>query len=213
MNKTKSKKILYGFLALGLIFLSFPSVVHAWGHRREVTYRDLTHWTLNNPRVIYGLTSNWDILPIYAVIPTITSPDQYTGYIREKVLDDGSAELTVIILAKRCSITVFGVQADGIWEVILEDTKYYCMYKVQFILPHPGDEIPDFMNDIVFGEMGEWLSTFCIGFGSGTFTDCASTFGFTPGETGVVYLHQEGYLTPEGEEIWPYETIELYEIG
>jgi len=163
--------------------------------------------------VIYGLTTNWDILPIYAVIPTITSPDQYTGYIREKVLDDGSAELTVTVFAKRCSITVFGVQADGIWKVLLEDTKYYCMYKVQFILPHPGDEIPHFMDDIVYGEMGEWLSTFCIGFGSGTFTDLARTFGFTPGETGVVYLHQEGYVTPEGEEIWPYETIELYEIG
>ena len=213
MDKNKSKKIFYGLLALGLIFLNFPSIAHAWGDRRRVTYRPISDWTELNPRVVYGFTTNWDLLPEgYLVIPRI-SPDQYTGYIREKVLDDGSAELTVIVYVKGCSVEVYGLDDafNGIFEVLLEDTKYYCIYKIQFILPGPNQDIPIFWDIL---DAGQWLSTFSIGFGTGTFTDYAETsFGFTSGETGLVYLHQKGYTTPEGGEIWPYETIELYEIG
>ena len=67
--------------------------------------------------------------------------------------------------------------------------------------------------DILFdmtGELGEWRSTHSIGFGYGTFTDYAGTLGFASGETGSVFLHQEGYINSEGIEVWPYETINVY---
>jgi len=214
MNKSKAIKKFYLFLVIGLLFLSFASIGHAWRSRGRVTYRPLSDWTELNDRVVYGFTTNWDLLPEgYIVRPEITSPDQYTGYIREKVLDDGSAELTVKVFVKGCSVSVFGLDDafKGIWEVLLEDTKYYCIYKTQFILSGPNQEIPNFWDIL---DAGQWLSTFSIGFGTGTFTDYAETsFGFTSGETGLVYLHQKGYATPEGGEIWPHETIEVYEIG
>jgi hypothetical protein len=91
---------------------------------------------------------------------------------------------------------------------ILVDSSYSCLVIQKFILPEAGMEIPPFF-DMYFG--GLWVSTYAIGFGCGTFTEYAAKFGFTPGATGKVFLHQEAYISPEGEEIWPYEVIEVFE--
>jgi hypothetical protein len=214
MNRTKLKTKVYLTLVLGLLFLSIASVASAWGPRSGVTYRPISDWVENNPRVIYGFTTSWDLLPEgYILRPEIDDPDQYSGYIKEKVLDDGRAELTVVVFGKGCPIRLFGL-ADafsGIMEDIMVDTSYYCVCIDKFILPEPGMEIP-FFFDILFGGMGEMISSYSIGFGSGIFTDYAETFGFTSGEAGRVFLHMESYIDEEGNEIWPHETIEIYQI-
>lgn len=212
MNKTKSKKILYGLLALGLIFLSFPSVVHAWGDRRGVTYRPLSDWTLNNPRVFMGYTTNWDLLPEgYLIRPNFAVEDtgQYYGYIREKELNDGRAELTVYIVGKNSPRSLWGLQEafDGVAEDILENLKMDFFVIFKFILPEPNQMIP-FQFAI-----SEWVSLMVMGIASGTFTDHAGAFGFTPGEEGSVFLLQTMYITEEGEEVWPYEIVNVYEVG
>jgi hypothetical protein len=212
MNRTKLKTKVYLTLVIGLFFLSIASVASAWGPRSQVNYRPIDDWVLNNPRVIYGFTTNWDLLPEgYILRPMIDDPDQYSGYIKEKVLDDGRAELTVVVFGKGCPIRLFGLDDafNGIIEDIMVDTSYYCIYMEKFILPEPGMEIP-FYFDIYFGVVGEIVSGYSIGFGSGTFTDYAENFGFTSGETGNVFLHMEFYLDDEGNEIWPHETIDIF---
>ena len=216
MSRTKLNTKIYVILVLGLLFLSIASSANAWGRRRGVYYRPLSDWTENNPRVIYGLTTNWDLLPDgYILIPTIENSDQYSGYIREKVLDDGRAEVTIYVFGKGCPILVYTLQ-DAFFnpepQELLVDTRYYCIYTMQFIFPESNQEIP-FFFDILFdmtGELGEWVSTHSIGFGFGTFTDYAENFGFTSGETGKVFLHQESHIDSEGQEVWPYETINVF---
>lgn len=211
MNRTKLKTKVYITLVIGLFFLSIASVGAAWGPRRGVTYRPISDWVENNPRVIYGFTTNWDLLPEgYILRPEIDDLDQYSGYIKEKVLDDGRAEITVVVFGKGCPIRLFGLQDafNGIWEDIMVDTSYYCIYVEKFILLEPGMEIPNFW-DIYFGA-GEMVSGYSIGFGRGTFTAYAENFGFTSGEPGKVFLHQEFYFDEEGNEVWPHETIEIY---
>ena len=210
MNRLKLKTKVYITLVIGLFFLSIASVGTAWGPRSGVTYRPLSDWVENNPRIIYGFTTNWDLLPDgYILIPRIDNPDQYSGYIKEKTLDDGRAEITVFVFGKGCPISLFGL-ADafgGNPQDIMVDTSYYCIVMEKFILPEPSMEIP-FFFDILFGA-GEMVSSYSIGFGRGTFTDYAETFGFTSGELGSVFLHMESYIDEEGNELWPHETIEI----
>jgi hypothetical protein len=217
MNKTKSIKIFYGLLALGLLFLCFPSVICACGYQRSVTYRPLSDWTLNNPRVVLGYTTNWDLLPEGWIIrpnSAIEDNGQYYGYITEKKLHGGRAELTVYIFGKNSPRSVYRLQEwfdyfDGgpFPDDILENVKmdFYAIYK--FILPKRNQEIP-FIFDI-----SEWISGMIIGTAYGTFTEHAGEFGFTLGEEGRVYLFQYFYINEEGEEIWPYEIVNLYEVG
>jgi hypothetical protein len=117
----------------------------------------------------------------------------------------------VVVFGKGFPIRLFGLNDafGGVWEDIMVDTSYYCIYVEKFILPEPGMEIPNFW-DIYLGFVGEVVSGYSIGFGSGTFTDYAENFGFTSGETGRVFLHMEFYLDDEGNEVWPHETIEIY---
>lgn len=212
MNRLKLKTKVYVILAIGLFFLSFASIGTAWGTRSGVTYRPLSDWVENNPPVIYGFTTNWDLLPEgYILRSTIDDPDQYSGYIKEKVLDDGRAEVTVYVFGKGYPIRLFGLDDafSGIWEDIMVDTSYYCISTNKFILPEPGMKIPNIW-DIYDGLVGEMVSGYSIGFGCGTFTAYAETFGFTSGETGRVFLHQDFYFDEEGNEIWPHETIEIF---
>ncbi len=219
MIKSKSKKIFYGLLALGLIFLSFPSIGYAWGYQSRVTYRPLSDWTLNNPRVLLGYTTNWDLPGGWIIRPNFAVEDNghYCGYIREKVLDDGRAELTVYIVGKGSPRSVYHLQewfdyGDNypnlpLPEDILENVKMDFFVIFKFILPEPNQEIP-----FLFA-ISEWESLMVIGYASGTFTDHAGAFGFTPGEKGSVFLLQTMYITEEGEEVWPYEIVNVYEVG
>ena len=213
MNRTKLKTKVYIILIIGLFFLGIASSGAAWGRRSRATYRPISEWVDSNPMVIYGFTTNWGLLPEgYILRPAIDDTDQYTGYIKEEVLDDGRAEITVVIFGRGFPIHLFGLDDafNGMWEDIMVDTSYYCIYVEKFILLEPGMDIPNFW-DIYDGIAGESVSGYSIGFGCGTFTDYAETFGFTSGETGRVFLHMEFYFDEEGNEIWPHETIAIYE--
>ena len=210
----KSTKKTYLFLALVLIFVSFAPIisVNAWGHRAKVTYRPLTDWTKNNPRVVYGFTTNWDLLPEGYLLRFVGNPNKYCGYITEKLLEDGiSVEITVFIMVRNCEIHLWGLSDAfaGNAQDILVDTSYSCLVMQKFILPEAGMEIP-IIFDIFSGEKGEWVLSYSIGFGCGTFTEYAEKFGFIPGAAGKVFLHQMGFISSEGEEIWPYEEIKVW---
>jgi len=213
MSQLKLKTKVYVTLAIGLFFLSIASVGNAWGPQKGVSHRPLSEWTETNPRVVYGFTTNWDLLPDgYLLIPIIDNPDQYSGQIREKVLKDGRAEITVFVRVKSCPMSLYGLEDvfHGVFKDIMVDTTYQCIYVFQFIVPEPNKPIPN-MWDVLDGVAGsEWVSTKSIGFGRGTFTDYAENFGFTSGETGKVFLHQESHIDSEGQEVWPYETINVF---
>lgn len=218
MNKSKAIKKFYLFLVIGLLFLSFASIGHAWRSRGGVTYRPLSDWTLNNPRVILGYTTNWDLLPDgWIVRPNFVVEDtgHYYGYIRQKVLDDGRAELTVYIIGKNSPRVLYRLSeffdyfAGGPWpEDILENLEMDFFTILKFIVPEPDKEIP-FLFDL-FEEPYEWVSLMIIAYASGTFTDHAGEFGYTSGEEGRVFLLQSNYINEDGEEIWPHEIIEVY---
>lgn len=212
----KSIRKAYLFVALMLIFISFAPIisVNAWGRQAKVTYRPLSDWTLNNPRVILGYTTNWDLLPEGWIIrPNFAVEDtgQYTGYIREKELDDERAELTVYLYGKNSPRSVYQLQewfdffgGGPFPEEILENSKMNFFAVFKFILPGPNQEIP-----FQF-EISEWISGMVIGLVSGTFSEHAGDFGFTPYEEAGVLLFQNWYISKEGEEIWPYEIIDIY---
>jgi hypothetical protein len=212
MNRVKLKTKICLTLVIGLVFLSLASSVAAWSPQMGTTYRPISDWVKKNPVVIYGCTTNWDLLPDgYILRPVINDPSQYSGYITEKVLDDGRAELTVFIFAEGCPIRLFGLQDafNGIWKDIMVDTSFYCVDVVKFILPKPGMKIPNYW-DIYDGKKAELESGYLIGFGCGTFTDYAETFGFTSGDSGSVFLYMDYYFDDDGNEIWPHEIIEFH---
>lgn len=212
MSRTKLKTKIYIILVIALFFLGIASVGTAWSPRRSVTYRPIGEWVESNPMVVYGFTTNWDLLPEgYILRPAINDPSQYSGYIKEEVLDNGRAELTVVVFGRGFPIHLFGLKDafNGIWEDIMIDAAFYCIYVEKFILPEAGMEIPN-LWDIFDGIVGEMVSGYSIGFGYGTFTDYAETLGFDSGETGRIFLHQEFYFDEEGNEIWPYETINIF---
>ncbi len=214
MNKTKKVKILYGLLVVGLFFLCFPAISNVYGFKSYVTYRPFSDWTLNNPRVVLGYTTNWDLLPEGWIIrPNFAVADdgEYGGYIREEVLSKKRAELTVYIFGKNSPRSIYQLQewfdffgGGPFPEDILENAKmnFFAVYK--FILPGPNQEIP-FQFEII-----EWISGYIIGLTSGTFTEHAGDFGFTPGEEGRVFLLQSFYVDEKGEWIWPYEIVDVY---
>ena len=218
MYKTKTKKIIYGILALGLIFLSLTSVVSAYGYRRRVTYRPLSDWTLNNPRVVLGYTTNWDLLPEgWIVRPNFGVEDtgQYYGYIRQEILDDGRAELTVYIIGKNSPRTLYRLSdwfdffaGEPFPEDVLENLEMDFFTIIKFIVPEPNKEIPFLFS--LFEEPYEWVSLIFIAYASGIFTDYAGEFEYTPGEVGRIFLLQSNYINEDGEEIWPHEIIDVY---
>ncbi len=214
----KSIKKAYLFVALMLIFFCFAPIisVNAWGQHAKVTYRPLSDWTLNNPRVVLGYTTNWDLLPEGWVIrPNFAVEDtgQYYGYIREEELDDGQAELTVYLYGKNSPRSVYQLQewfdffgGEQFPGEILENLNMDFFAEYKFILPGPGQPIP-FEFAIT-----EWISGIIVGIASGTFTEHAGEFGFTASKEGIVFLLQSFYVDELGDWVWPYEIVDFYEV-
>jgi len=206
-------------------------------------------WTLNNPAVFYswgGYPSGSD-QPLYLIsfscsdcvwagapdpfpipfppIPDVdpcgdcANPLWYDGYIKEKTLSDGRAELTVYInfqdwMMESCIAFGFGP--------IFEEGFTMSGQKItKFILPAPSLEIP-WLPSILMGiEEGEMVFESITATGYGTFTVDAGVFGFTPTATGKVTViertlywaaEKNEYRAPWTQGIFPVEVINIIEM-
>jgi hypothetical protein len=218
-------------LALVILFFSFASTAWATNNASKVTRRPLTYWSLNNPAVIYaygGYPPRSDQL--YAIffsicnIPTVPCPYPpdtfwYDGYITERELFDGRAELTIYIDFQDWEIArCIGYKPS--WESYMIFEEGFTMsgrVVTKIILPEPDMEIP-WLFDIFFGFVeGEFVSESMTATGYGTFTEDAANFGFTPGATGKVTLVARNLITPApfSDPVfgwWPVELINILEM-
>jgi hypothetical protein len=212
----------------------------------RATIRPIEHWLLNNPT---GSTSNFlneDYTinignPFFFPILTdeiflVEGETTYDGYILERVLNDGSAQLTVNLWVYNAPLTVYNTSEFfdylfwwlGVGNPVPPPSAIigaykdgYIDYKYQytFTLPIPGDEIPSVWE---IYDAGAEIRCHINGKGYGTFSEAAAPF-FTPGANGKVTLNQIFLLKPQlegldinklyGTELWPIELINIQQIG
>jgi hypothetical protein len=242
MNQSKTLPKILIFLMITLMCFGFISTVQA-----RVTMRPIEHWLLNNPTGTSGNFVNNDytinignpfFFPILQdEIFLVDGETTFDGYILERVLNDGSAELTVNLWVYNAPLTIYNFQEWRMyvlwWLGIIpgpisppnaiigayEDGYIDYYYQYVFTLPSPGIEIPS-MWDIYFS--GAEIRMKTTGKGYGTFSENAAPF-FTPGATGMVTLNQMSLTMPQlegleinklyGTELWPVELINVQQIG
>ena len=152
----------------------------------------------------------------------------FDGRITERVLKNGEALITLHLEVKNAPLTVFDIDELFGWVLNLTERPSailgagidgYIDYKIvyKFTIPKPGDPLP-----MVFGSFATYISLNIIGTGYGTLTEHSADFGFTPGALGMLKLHQVALVKPALKEdhpkyyppeLWPVETVEIYEIG
>lgn len=162
-----------------------------------------------------------------------------TGLITERSLDDGSALITLHLDVKNAPLTVYNVfeflgycYNRTAWypypgippsAILGAEEDGYIDYKVvcKFYISEPGAALPDHN-----GLWNNYISVNIIGTGYGTLTEHAVELGFanTAGALGMVRLHQIALFKPNLKDthpnydpdfgdLWPVETIEIFEIG
>ncbi|MFX1309411.1 MAG: hypothetical protein ACFE8C_06905 [Promethearchaeota archaeon] len=212
MKRSKLLKISIP-LVIAIFFLSWTSTVYAVSNNLKWSFRPLSDWEANNPSIFYTWSN-----PSYGIwladwlngIPP--PPGTYGGYIKERQLPDGRAEVTVYL-------TLHNTPLYGLWDLnkyspfmgneysMFEEGSTIFLYLEvnKFIIPYPGAPIPS-LFEIAYPE--DWISTFGCGWGSGIFSEYAE--GFPQGELGTIFIFQYGYVTEEGEFVWPHEIINIY---
>jgi len=229
-------------LTLGILFFSFTSTAHA--ARDTITFRPLSHWTFWNPGVIYGWSGHepglghepdfgpgwygiffsfwWNDPPFSPLYP---EPSWYDGYIQERELPDGRAEITIYIDFHDWVIRYGRAFPDPhpywAWyqmNIFNEDLTMSGRAITKFILPSPNEwypHLPNFWYMLAF-EVGEIVSISITATGFGTFSDYAVTKGFTPGATAKVTLVQGNLCNPPVADpidgMWPVEIISIKEM-
>ena len=233
MKKSNLNKVLIP-LTIAILFFSFTSTVLATGESSKVIFRPLSDWTLNNPEVSHawgGFDPAGEVLTgIFWSFwwndppnsPQYPEPTTYNGYIKERELNDGRAELTIYldfldvkILYVRRFWDPFPAFCDYALSLIDEGTMSGITI-MKFILPEPGMEIPNYW-DIVFGEVpgAEMVSEVASLIGFGTLSDYAATKEYTPGATAKITVVQKVlYNTPPAPigGMWPVEIVSVQEM-
>ncbi|MFX1414553.1 MAG: hypothetical protein ACFFA2_12055 [Promethearchaeota archaeon] len=159
------------------------------------------------------------------------------GSIKERKYDDGRALITLMLDVKNAPLTVYNyIEFIGYcfnntdwWPdegippsaILGEGIDGYINYKVicKFFISAPGDPLP-----IIWDIWYDYISCNIIGTGYGILTEHAAAYGFTPGELGMVKVHQICLFKPDFKEthpkydpfygdLWPVETVEIHEIG
>lgn len=215
-----------------LLLVSMVSISSGAGGGK-VTYRPLSDWLLNN-------SSNFDFYSslYYAMIqdhsgdPMSVLPDgvigttELYGYVMERALRDGRAELTVHLHAKNAPLTLYSKEDMFDWfppsgppDAILgygTDGSIDYYFSCKFILPTPGQVIPNLASSL------DVIITICIaGSGHGTFTDYAASFGFTPGKQGTLQVTQMGLFSAASKadqqgalsDAFPVELVTIHQLG
>jgi hypothetical protein len=228
------------FLIVGTMSFGFISAVQA-----KVTFRPIEHWLLNNPTGSGANYMNSDytvnignpfLRPIFLdEILLVDGETTYDGFIQERVLNDGSAQITVNLWVNNAPLTVYSFPEflDYLLWIIFGGDPVprpnaiigaygdgYIDYKFQytFSLLSPGMEIPNIW-DLIFS--GADIRVQVTGKGYGTFSENAAPY-FTPGAKGMVTVNQLALIKPQleglgikklyGIELWPIELINVQQI-
>jgi hypothetical protein len=235
MKRSKILPRILIFLIFGFMCFGFISAVQA----ARVNTRPIEHWLLNNPTGSGGTYINDDytinignpfLRPIFLdEIFLVEGETTYEGFIKERVLNDGTAQLSVHLWVYNAPLTVYsfpdffdyimrsGPRPNAIIGAYMDgyiDYKYQCTFN----LPCPGMEIPN-LWDMIFS--GVEISSKIVGKGYGIFSEFAGPF-FTDGAKGMVTLNQiclikhqlEGLEINKlyGTELWPIELIKIQQI-
>jgi hypothetical protein len=209
MKMKRSKLVAVSiFFLIAIVFLSSVANANACCHRRRVTYRPLSDYTENNPSVFYwwvGPAPTYDFVLDLMGDGNPPSKGFYTGFIKERELSDGRAEITAYL-------TAFGIPF-WLWnssgtELVMEGIMLWYFEIEKFIIEKPGAEIPCIL-DLPFPS--SWLVISGCGMGYGTFTEFAEGFGYTPGAKGMFFMNQYAYV--ENDILyWPNEIHEMWEL-
>jgi len=222
-------------LTIAILFFSFASTVNATGDNSRVTFRPLSHWTLNNPMVTHAWAgydpggevlmgifwSYWWAHPPNA--PSYPEPEVYDGYIKERQLNDGRAELTIYlnfldmkVLYVRHFPDPFPADCNYALSLI-EEGVMSGKTTIKLILPEPGMEIPNYW-EIFFGDVpgAEFVSEIGYLIGFGTFSEYSATHGYTPGTTAKITVVQRALWNPQIADpmwgMWPVELVDVQEM-
>ena len=238
---------------VGILMFSFIPFVAAGEGSGKVTKRPIDDWLNVQWDTVFDWfgydVENWgmaDFVSPYSSLvakmgfpfPYILSDENglvigettFRGHITERALEDGRALITVHLSVWNAPLTVFFFPelADHVWgsgprplALLGAYEDGYIDYKMvfKFYLDEPGDDIP-----FCWDAFNSYISLNIIGTGYGVLTDHAADFGFTPGATGMLKLHQLVLIKPDLKEdhpkysplygeLWLVETIEIHELG
>ncbi|MFW9822989.1 MAG: hypothetical protein ACFFE4_08650 [Candidatus Thorarchaeota archaeon] len=205
MKRSKLIKVSL-LLMIAIYFLGCVSSITAASDKSKVTNRPFSHWTENNPGVVYGW-GGWPpgvekIFPpegdirfyrfLLARFWEGPPPEgTYDGYIKERELSGGRALVTVVITLKDSPfwVSVWPDSPADLTAQMFADGKIVTYREVtSFYIEYPGAPIPFLFDipveDLVFGSG--------VGHGIGIFTAWAEQWGFTPGERGMAFVNQRG---------------------
>jgi hypothetical protein len=214
MKRTKTIKLSVLALVVGLIFMGFIFSVSAANRRSTVKYRPLSHYTKNNPCVFYSWfgpspsyhlrldLSDWFSGGFEPGEGNPPPKGTYDGYIEERELPDGRAEISIYLQLHDAPFWVWSPPFEDN-ELVMEGMIDWYYGVERFIINRPGAEIPNILT------VPDYLVIAGSGTGYGTFTESAVALGFESGEEGKLYVFQYGDMQT-GE--WLYEILDLYQL-
>ncbi|MFW9896639.1 MAG: hypothetical protein ACFFD7_12610 [Candidatus Thorarchaeota archaeon] len=212
-------------LIIAIVFFSCTSIVYAASDNSKITFRPLSDWKENNPSIFYGWrgSPSGQESPLYQIDMaewwTGTPPPKGTwdGYIKERELSDGRAQVTVYLSLHNAPFWLI-IDGTPILDQIFEEGRTLEIYHEvnKFIIESPGAIIPN-LFDI---DLLDFICSFGSGWGSGMFTEYAEAYGFTPGAIGIVNINQRGLIFPALQngfqgalaDVFPVEFINVHEV-
>jgi len=200
-----------------------------------INMRPISDWLGTGHAPTGFWTSPFDQLPEGFVAFTFTGllaggvegTTELDGTIVERRLESGRVEVTVRVVGKNAPLTVYGLQEWLDWIAAGRPA-----IRPEAVLGAGTNGSLDFRTELVFlvDTMGapyplpipaaDFLKSTIVGNGSGTFTDHAANFGYTPGATGGVHILQTGLFAIAAnangaalEDEFPGELVNLSETG
>ena len=184
MKRTKTIKLSVLALVIGLIFMGLIFSVTAANRRSTVKYRPLSHYTKNNPSVFYFWIGPYDTYHLRLDLSDFLfgegnppPKDNYDGYIEERELPDGRAEVSIYLQLHDAPFWIWSPPFGG--ELVMEGNIDWYYGVERFIIDRPGAEIPNILT------IDDYLLIAGSGTGYGTFTESAADLGFEPGAEGM----------------------------